>query len=196
MRNQQSQQPQRPPFQDIRDGFNVLAHVVNGYATGILPFIRRDFGSNYFGFNALVAVGVMLFFGAMENSDDMLRYIFVWVVFVVRPSSWTRPDAVRKGRIIHSHYGGDSFLAHKLAPKSRRKTVQMLIEPAICLIAGVLIIPYSPAVGKYLIVGCFAVLMHNGMSRAVMEQRVRQMHDAHIEQQSTARAFRGQDDDF
>jgi hypothetical protein len=195
MRNQQSQQPQRPPFQDIRDGFNILAHVVNGYATGILPFIRRDFGTNFFGFNALVAVGVMLFFGAMENSDDMLRYIFVWVVFVAA-QRLDAARAVRKGRIIHSHYGGDSFLAHKLAPKSRRKTVQMLIEPAICLIAGVLIIPYSPAVGKYLIIGCFAVLMNNGMSRAVMEQRVRQMHDAHIEQQATARMYRGQDEDF
>ena len=195
MRNQQSQQPQRPPFQDIRDGFNVLAHLVNGYATGILPFIRRDFGSNYFGFNALIAVLVMILFGAMENSDDMLRYIFVWLVFVAA-QRLDAARAVRKGRIIHSHYGGDSFLAYKLAPKSRRKTVQMLIEPAICLIAGVLIIPYSPAVGKYLIIGCFAVLMHNGMSRVVMEQRVRQMHDAHIEQQATARMFRGQDEDF
>jgi len=195
MRNQQSQQPQRPPFQDIRDGFNVLAHLVNGYATGILPFIRRDFGSNYFGFNVLIAVLVMILFGAMENSDDMLRYIFVWLVFVAA-QRLDAARAVRKGQIIHTRYGGDSWLAYKLAPKSRRKTVQMLIEPAICLIAGVLIIPYSPAVGKYLIIGCFAVLMHNGMSRAVMEQRVRQMHDAHIEQQATARMFRGQDEDF
>jgi hypothetical protein len=38
--------------------------------------------------------------------------------------------------------------------------------------------------------------MHNGMSRAVMEQRVRQMHDAKIEQETTARLFRGQDEDF
>jgi hypothetical protein len=34
------------------------------------------------------------------------------------------------------------------------------------------------------------------MLRGVMEQRVRQMHDAHIEQHATARAFRGQDDDL
>lgn len=195
MRNQQSQQPQRPPFQDIRDGFNVLAHLANGYATGILPFIRRDFGTNFFGFNALVALLVMLLFGAMENSDDMLRYMFVWFFFVAA-QRLDAARAVRKGRIIHSRYGGDSWLACKFLPKGRRKTIHMLVEPALCLIAGVLIIPYSPAVGKYLILGCFAVLAHNGMSRVVMEQRVRQMHDAHIEQQATARMFRGQDEDF
>jgi hypothetical protein len=195
MRNQQPQQQQRPPFQDIRDGLNFLAWAVNGYATGILPFIRKDFGTNFFGMNALIAIGVMLLFGAMENSDDMLVYMFLWVLFVAA-QRLDAARAMRKGKIIHSRYGGDSWLAYKLAPKSKRKTVQMLIEPAICLIAGVLIIPYSPGVGKYLIVGCFAVLLFNGLQRGVMEQRVRQMHDAHIEQQATARMFRGQDRDF
>jgi hypothetical protein len=195
MRNQQPQQQQRPPFQDVRDGLNVLWWVVNGYATGILPFIRKDFGINFFGLNALIAIGVMIGFGAMENSDDMLRYIFVWLVFVAAQ----RLDAarsVRKGRIIHTRYSGDSWLAYKLAPKSKHKTVHMLIEPAICLIVGALIVPYSPGVGKYLIVGCFALLMSNGFQRAVTQQRVQQMHDAHIEQQQTARMFRGRDDDF
>ncbi|HZL38107.1 MAG TPA: hypothetical protein VFC78_22515 [Tepidisphaeraceae bacterium] len=191
----QQQQPQRPPFQDIRDGLNFLWLAVNGYATGILPFIRKDFGTDFFRLNALIALGVMLLFGAMENSDDMLTYMFVWAL-VVAAQRLDAARAVKKGKIIHSRYVGDSWLAYKLAPKSRRKTVQMLIEPAICLIAGVLIIPYSPGVGKYLIVGCFAVLMFNGMQRAVMEQRVRRMHDAHIEQQATARMFRGQEEDF
>lgn len=194
MRNQQPQQSPEP-FADIRRGFNFFLMAVNGYATGILPFIRKDFGTNFFGFNALVAVVVMLLFGAMENSDDMFAYMFLWVLFVAA-QRMDAARAVRNGRIIHSRYGGDSFLAHKLAPKSRRKTIEMLIEPAICLIAGVLIIPYSPGVGKYLIVGCFALLLFNGMQRGVMEQRVRQMHDAHIEQQTTARMFRGQDEDF
>ena len=46
MRNQQPQQ-QRPPFQDVRDELNVLWIAVNGYATGILPFIRKDFGTDF-----------------------------------------------------------------------------------------------------------------------------------------------------
>ena len=141
----------------------------------------------------LIAVGVMLLFGAMENSDDMLRYMFLWFFFVA-VQRLDAAKAVRKGRIIHSGYGGDSWLAYKLSPKSRRKTIRMFIEPAICLIAGLLICPYSPSVGKYLIVGCFAMVMFNGTQRTVLEQRVRQMHDAHIEQQATARMFRGQDD--
>jgi hypothetical protein len=194
MRNQPPQQ-QRPPFQDVRDGFNILWHLVNGYATGILPFIRKDFGTQFFGINAVVALFVMLLFGAMENSDDMLRYMFVWAVFVAI-QRLDAARAIRRGKINHSRYVGDSWIASKLAPKSKRKTMQMLIEPAICLIAGVLICPHSPGVGKFLIVGCFAVLMFNGMQRGVMQQRVRGMHDAHIEQQATARMFRGQDDDF
>jgi hypothetical protein len=192
--NQQRQQPQGP-FQDLRLGLNLFTHAVDGYATGILPFMRRDFGTSFFGFNAVVAVIVMLIFGALENSDDMLRYMFLWMLFVLAQ----RLDSyrlIRQGKVIHTGFAGESFLAHKLVPKARRKTVQMLIEPAICLIVGAFICPYSPGVGKYLIVGAFAVMVFNGILRANAEQRVRQMNDAYIEQRATARMFRGQDDDF
>jgi hypothetical protein len=191
MKNQQ--QPE--PFADIRRGFNILMHVIDGYATAIVPFIRRDFGSAFFGLNSLVAVLVMMVFGAVENDDTMLRYMFLWVLFVAAH----RLDAARnarKGRVIHSRYVGDSWLASKLASKAKRKTVQLLIEPAICLVAGVLFCPYSPGIGKFLILGAFAVLMFNGSQRALMEQRVRRMHDAHIEQQATAQMFRGNTEDF
>ncbi len=188
-------QQQKEPFQDIRSGVNIFWHLVSGYATAIVPFIRKDFGTAFFGLNALAAVFVMLVFGAVENADDMLIYFFVWALFVLAH----RLDAsrnYRKGRIIHSQYVGDSWLASKLVSKARRKTVQMLIEPAICLIAGVLICPHSPGIGKFLILGAFAVLIFNGSQRVVMEDRVRKMHDAHIEQQATARMFRGQEEDF
>ena len=191
MNNQQ--QPE--PFADIRRGFNILMHVIDGYATAIVPFIRKDFGTAFFGLNSLVAVLVMMVFGAMENDDTMLRYIFFWLLFVTAH----RLDAARnsrKGRVIHSRYVGDSWLAGKLFSKAKRKTVQLLIEPAICLIAGILICPHSPGVGKFLILGAFAVLMFNGSQRALMEGRVRQMHDAHIEQQATAQMFRENGDDY
>lgn len=189
------QQPQqREPFQDIRTGFNLLWHLVNGYATAIVPFIRKDFGTAFFGLNGVVAVLVMMVFGAMENDDTMLRYMFLWFIFVAAH----RLDAARnyrKGKVIHSRYVGNSWLATKLSPKSKRKTVQMLIEPAFCLIAGVLFSPYSPGIGKFLILGALAVMLFNGSQRALMEQRVRQMRDAHIEQQATAEMFRGNNDD-
>jgi hypothetical protein len=186
---------QRQPFQDIRTGFNLLAHLIDGYATAIVPFIRKDFGSAFFGVNALVAVLVMMVFGAMENDDTMLRYMFLWLLFVTA-HRLDAGRAARKGRIIHSRYTGDSWLANKLLPKAKRKTVQMLFEPAVCMIAGVIICPQSPGIGKFLILGTFAVLMFNGSQRALMQQRVRNMHDAHIEQQATARMFRGNSEDF
>lgn len=188
-------QPNRPPFQDVRTGVNILAHLINGWATSILPFIRKDFGSEFFGVNALIALLTMLVFGAVENSDDLLRYMGIWLL-VVLAQRLDGARAVRRGQIIHTRYVGDSWLAQKLAPRAKRKTHQMLIEPAICLLVGLLFCPGSPAVGQYLIVGAFAVFMFNGMHRAVLERRVRHMHDAYIEQQTMARMFRGQDDDF
>ena len=189
-----NQHPQEP-FADLRRDFNIVMHVIDGYATAIVPFIRRDFGTAFFGLNSLVAVLVMMVFGAMENDDTMLRYMFLWFLFVAAH----RLDAARnarKGRVIHSRYVGDSWLASKVASRAKRKTVQLLIEPAICLIAGVVFCPYSPGIGKFLILGAFAVLIFNGSQRALMEQRVRQMHDAHIEQQATAQMFRGNTEDF
>ena len=186
---------QKQPLQDVRTGFNIFWHIVSGYATAIVPFIRKDFGTAFFGLNALVAVFVMMLFGAAVRSDDMLYYMYVWLVLV----TIHRLDAFRayrKGRIIHSRYTGDCWLAEKLSPTSKRKTVQLLIEPALCLAAGVLICPHSPGVGKFLIVGTFSVMMFNGSQRAVMQERVRKMRDAHIEQQATAQMFRGKDDDF
>src|ERR1700685_1989096 len=76
-----NQQPPEP-FADIRRGFNILMHVIDGYAAAILPFIRKDFGTAFFGLNSLVAVLVMMVFGAMENDDTMLRYMFLWFLFV------------------------------------------------------------------------------------------------------------------
>jgi hypothetical protein len=189
-------QPQQPkqPFDDIRTGFNFVSWLISGYATAILPFLRKDFGADFFGLNALVAAVVMILFGAMEHSDDLLPYLFIWIVFVAAH----RLDAYRnhrKGRIIHSRYVGDNWFASKLPP-TKHKTVQMVIEPVVCLLVGALICPYSPGIGKFLIVGAFAVMLFNGTQRAVMQRRVRRMHDAHIEQQTTARMFRGQDEDF
>lgn len=189
-----NQQPQEP-FHDIRTGFNVVMHLIDGYATAIVPFFRKDFGSAFFGVNALVALLVMLVFGAMENDDTMLNYMLLWILFVAAH----RLDAARnyrKGKVIHSRYVGDSWLASKFAGKIKRRTVQLLVEPAMCLIAGVLICPHSESIGKFLILGAFAVLIFNGSQRAAMEQRVRQMHDAHIEQQATGQMFRGNTDDF
>jgi hypothetical protein len=186
---------QKQPLQDVRTGFNIFWHIVSGYATAIVPFIRKDFGTAFFGLNALVAVFVMMLFGAAVRSDDMLYYMYVWLVLV----TIHRLDAFRayrKGRIIHSRYTGDCWLAEKLSPASKRKTVQLVIEPALCLVVGAMICPYSPGVGKFVIVGAFAVMMFNGWQRAVMQGRVRKMHDAHIEQQATAQMFRGKDDDF
>jgi hypothetical protein len=77
MKNQQQES-----LGDIRRGFNILMHVIDGYATAIVPFFRKDFGTAFFGFNSLVAVLVMMVFGAMENDDIMLRYMFLWFLFV------------------------------------------------------------------------------------------------------------------
>jgi hypothetical protein len=186
---------QREPFQDIRTGFNIFSHLVNGYATAIVPFFRKDFGTAFFGLNALVAVLVMMVFGGMENDDTMLRYMFLWFLFVAA-HRLDAGRAHRKGRVIHSRYTGDNWLASKLFSKAKHRTVQLLIEPALCLVVGVLICPHSPGIGKFLILGAFAVLVFNGSQRALMEQRVRNMHDAHIEQQATAQMFRGNSDDF
>lgn len=190
---QQSQQ--KDPFQDARSGFNMLSWALSGYATAILPFIRRDFGVNFFGLNALVAIGVMLVFGAVENTDDLMAYMALWLLLVAAH----RLDAhrnYRRGQVTHSRHTGDSLIAAKLPASVKRKTVQMLIEPGVCLIAGALLCPHAPGCGRFLIGGAFAVMAFNGTQRASMQQRVRSMRDAHIEQQVTAQMFRGRDDDF
>ena len=89
---------QKQPFQDIRTGFNVFWHLTSGYATAILPFIRKDFGTAFFGLNSLVAVLVMMVFGAMENDDTMLRYMFLWFLFVAA-HRLDAGRAHRKGRV-------------------------------------------------------------------------------------------------
>jgi hypothetical protein len=184
---------QKRPFEDVRTSFNIFWHLVSGYATAIVPFTRKDFGTAFFGINALIAVVVMMVFGAAERTDGMLRYMFIWLVFVTA-HRLDAARAYRKGRIIHSRYTGDCWLAQKFCRRSKRKTLQLVIEPAICLAVGVFVCPHSPGIGKFLIVGAFAVMIFNGSHWAVMEQRVRHMRDAHIEQQATAQMFRGKDD--
>jgi hypothetical protein len=194
MPNQQKPQ-QTEPFGNMRQSFNMFWLVTSGYATCILPFLRRGFGTHFFGFNALVAPIIMLLFGAAEHSDDMLRYMLIWVLVVAIRRMQTFA-AKQRGQVIHSRYAGDSWLASKQAPKANRKKLQTSLEPALILLAAAVMFPLSMAVGKFLFFGGFAVAIFNLMTRAVVEQQVRQMHDAHIQQVTARRVFRGQDDDF
>jgi hypothetical protein len=142
-----------------------------------------------------IALLIMFFFGVAENFDDMLRYMLIWVL-VVALHRIRSLRTKKQGRIIHSRYVGDSWLASKLSPRAKLKRIHGSIEPALTLLAAIILFPFSLTVGKYLFFGGFAVAIFNLMVRSVMENRVRQMRDAHIEQQATARAFRGQDGEF
>jgi hypothetical protein len=59
----------------------------------------------------------------------------------------------KKGVIVHSRYWGDSlFIFYWL--RIPHQTIQFLVEPLLCLVAGVLFITYTP----YLLVGSWIVI--------------------------------------
>ncbi len=66
---------------------------------------------------------------------------------------WLIQRRKKKGVIVHSRYWGDSlFIFYWL--RIPHQTIQFLVEPLLCLVAGVLFITYTP----YLLVGSWIVI--------------------------------------
>lgn len=172
---------------DFRGGFNLLHFIATVHAMAILPFIRKDFGTHYFGIPGFFCLVLMLLL--VGSIPGMLQFLCVWIALI----AIHRFRAVRKawqGEHEHSHYSGWPWLA-LIIPGIRTEMRAKCVECLISALAGFVLWDLgSEDLGKFVLVGCFTLPFTLMISWAFEANRVRRMRDASIEHRQMAQRYR------
>lgn len=181
-------QPDGPGDQlSMRQTFNLLGFAAVCYANCIIPFLRRRFGAEAFGFQGMFAfVGLLLLAGGDPTGVGMC-YLWIWIAFVLMHRAGTMNNE-RKGIFLHSQYAGDPWIA-KLVCRDD-DFARRYVEPFLCLTVGTLLCPLSETVGAFVIFGAIALGMVEVIQGQVSRVRLQKMRDAEIEMQYYAERFR------
>lgn len=163
------------------DAFNFLALIVSIHTTTITPFIRTGFGINANGWNGVGALVLLVFWWAADETDQIMSsYLVLWL-FALLVQKGRTLARIRKGERIHSRYWGDPWLAMKIPFVRSERTALILVEPLICLLAGVTMCSASEALGRLWMIGFLTLPLRNAIETAVYGARVQAIDDAEIE---------------
>lgn len=179
---------QSPPSQqndglDVRFGVNVFYLLINGYATCFTIFLRRSFGGEAFGFNAIISVIIILFYMlAHPRSGGMLDFFYLWWMALIcqRIGYFIRR---RRGLIIHSRFEGVSWFA-VIFPFLQHEGLLRFLEMFTCIMLGGMLAAHDQALGRFVFFGAFGLMAKGTIDSFVDRKQVQRMHDAAIEQRS------------
>lgn len=186
----QNQQPMGPGDKiDIRGTTNLLYTLALAHVTCISVFIRRGFGIEAIGINGVVAFIMLLVMWGQDPTGVMKLYFFAWILAMVVQRTISIRNR-QKGVIEHSKYGGWPWMAMRFA--KREIIAKRVIEPILCVIAGLMVWQLSEVAGAFLMFGAMSMTIVQGMEWATDMMRVQRMRDATIEARRTAAMYRGE----
>jgi hypothetical protein len=162
----------------VRGSFNFLYLAINGHATCFTPFLHYGFGSEALGVNGIAGLVVILLYIAFSGSPAMVTFLYVWLFMMLMQRIKTTMMR-REGYVIHSRYDGFPFLAKKLVKSERAARG---LEPFICAIAGILLMPYDEALGQFVLFGVVSLIARIAIQERIDNVAVQRMRDAEIEQ--------------
>jgi hypothetical protein len=169
------------------NSLDALYFFCNIHASCVSPFIRSGFGKNALGWNGVLAFCLLWYMACTEKG--MNWYFAAWFIALI----YRRIETFRmlgKGQVIHSRYSGYPWLAMKVPFVRSEQTAQVLIEPMMCLVGGVLLAPLSTGMGGFVLCGTVSLLVRTGIEALITEQRLDRMRDSMIEQAWYAEEFR------
>jgi hypothetical protein len=173
------------PF-DVRTGINLLGILANGHATTVTPFLRRGFGSEALGINGVVGAIIILLYAGVTNSPEMVTFWWVWIAAVAYQRLYSVKQR-QNGNVVHSRYAGWPEVGMRFA--KTEKVARGVIEPLVCVVVGGCLWSWSEALGRFILLGSFSLLVSRGLEQQVIRNRVRAMSDAQIEQRYLSDVF-------
>lgn len=192
---QQSQQPDQDSLaKDFRNGVNFFCMLVNTHAMCIKIFIRHGFGPNRPGITGVFSLLLMFLVAAQAQDVRMLWMLQIWFLALIGQrlrTTWL----VSRGWRGHSYYDGRPWLGMLLTGNASEEKGRN-IEPILCLVIGVLLLPFSPTVGSFVMFGFASLTAVRLIDRAAVRRQVTAMQDLEIEQRVLADRIRGFRRDF
>jgi len=171
-----------------------VGYVIDSWATSLLPFLRFDFGKEFFGFQAvavLILIPVYSLFWYPENPVPLFYYlcVFLGLLILHRARTFWR---MAKGRYEgHSRYSGTPWMVFPYRRLSEFQ-VKLFAEPLHVILAGYLIESFSRPLGWYFINGGICLFLSQAVNEWSFRRQSTAMSDAVIEQEYVAEQFRRQ----
>ena len=169
----------------LRDSFNIFYLLVSGYATCLTVFLRRGFGGEALGFNAMIAVVIMGIYMAFNpRSGGMLDLFWLWWIALIchRIGYFIRRQ---RGFVVHSQYHGSSWFA--FLPYG----LDTFMEVGLCIFLGGLLAGHDQPLGRFIFFGAFALMAKHWIEGSMVRRQVMRMQDAAIEQGFRLDQWRG-----
>jgi hypothetical protein len=179
---------------DNSDPLGMLYFVANVHFMCFCPFLRRRMGVEGFGLAGLVALIVLTVWSPFAG-PLMYLWLLLWFLAVI----YRRVESfrlARKGVAIHSRFAGEPWLALKMPFVKKASTATGIIEPLMCLVVGLLLLPVSERMGGFIAVGFITLLVRNGIEHAIYEKRVQRMKDAELEGRWYSDGLRGRNRNY
>jgi hypothetical protein len=175
----------------VRGSVDLLYVMALCHATAIYPFIRRNFGTEGLGLQALGGLIIMVFCFGCTAEPGMGYMILAWIVALAAHRFQTYKNWAT-GNLGHSHYAGDSIT--RFVCKSN-KIARLVVEPVLVFGVGWLLdqSETSPVLGLFLMVGAGSLIIVQTFERASLWMRSQKMRDCRIEAQIIAASAKGQD---
>ena len=169
------------------DRLGMLYGLCNVHCTTFTVFLHYGFGSEALGFPGMFAL-ILIFF-SMAGDPLMLYWLAAFLVALVIQRIITFTLS-RRGYELHSMDSGRPLLM-KLLPFTITTTHAIVLEAFLCFIVGALMLSVSPFIGKFLIVGCFSLIIRRTIEESVFNRRLQRMRDQEMEARWAADRFRG-----
>src|SRR5262245_47265373 len=88
---------------DMQGAFNTVFLLLNGHASCLTPFLRKDFGKEAFTFSGIVAFILILAWGSFANSAGMWLLLQLWLCAMLLQRIKGIQNR-RRGLVVHSRY--------------------------------------------------------------------------------------------
>jgi hypothetical protein len=174
---------------DMQGAFNVVYLLLNGHASCVTPFFRKDFGKEAFTFSGMVAFILILAWGSFANSAGMWLFLQLWLFAMLMQRLKGIQNRMR-GVVVHSRYNGYPWLSWKLFPWIKDQTNARGADGIISIALGIGLAQLDPAVGWFIGAAGFSLLFTEALIVELRKKRLQAMRDAEIEQRYLAEHYR------
>lgn len=179
------------PIQDAQQAASILVLAAQVMAAPIEVILRTRFGRRYFGvpaFLGFLAIPMWMLFWPEEDPRPIL--IFWGLHFVMQLRARIEGiTMVARGELVHTRYNGWPRIS-RIFKNTHEHKLKSNTEPALVMLIGLCLLPFSAPLGSYLIVSGISLGVVEGVIESVNRNRALSMHDAWLEQQDQAARFR------
>jgi len=170
-------------------GVQILLWFFSAHVATLTPFLRVGFGREYPGFPGLLAIPLLILAADETHDPGFAAFAAAWfgLLLVQKSLSWFHK--LRTGDEHPTWSAGRPWLA-QLLPFCRDEDVALKVEPFLCLMIGICVVPLFPGVGLWWMAGTVSLLVTKAIWRGIELRDSQFRRNLGVDQATAERRFR------